>query len=1293
VFYTIELLPQLLLRVSSSMTLSFEVSQPDGDVGDLSGTQYRHNVLAKFSDLDWPRRFFLQVLKNFRDFVFTPDEERAFCIKIYREAHKELNSSSDQVRRLEMFPTVCLSVLQLVGRTQSLLCTRLLTRLLINKCQQLTMDASEREDTVSSLNTRELRELQSTVLYHFEMALRQWERLGEAIRREYEQQSSQRLSSFDVALMLLVASHHKYEQSMMQLLLRHVVSTYTSKREGTSDGHQEAIARKAFLSVVQSAQDGNLSPIVHQMIELGFLLLEHRAVKVYHGDTQHAGSEGGIDMCNTPEWVDFGVRLLLACFQYHLPVRGRVMDRVVNMIIVQNANCRTYIYVMLRIVNRHIAELGGGLEARIRECLEYVTQLDPAHANYLLVALSPLLKTQHSLKEFVILVLRKAMFRKDEGSRIIGIQGFALLLCLSSRIFSRSRTLSQLYSQNVTMLSQGMGGASSMLQSSMAESDIASQEHQHAMAAEDLFRQFSGIFRRALDLQTRVRVVLYAELVKVFTECPALQESILKLMFQHYQKYYESNESVQPPLKLDLSLSRQRGMYEEPLQYLLHTMLHCYKELKRGVVDSDDEETMIDDIPATQAVGATQVIDVMQFNFSVLFERLKRCELSDFEFDKNATFSSDSELGETNQRMGVLVMGIFQVAINWSVSQPDHKKDSSSRDVRAEWETLLQFSQVCVWLKRKVQGTEGSQRQLQSTKKRKLTKMPMKLDTSKTSRTPTSSAWTRGKELGLSFEQSSNLQWATLIEPDSLLRILAVAVSKARGENGAPSLTLEEEELVLLIAEQGLTVLELIQSKMANERRVDGKISKRQSSDVTLRFQPDEFTQHLSDLFLRLLRIYCNEEVSLILPKGSTTRKRAANADVQSQERMRSIVQISVRGFARIVDMWSHRPLEEFEEQMTRALCLKSSSNEASPDYDVEGEESDSVACALPPLRKLVDDLLQQGMPDEANRLLDVVEIVWGKLLVGSPSVADTVLSQHVEWVKELLVERSGEASPRLLEKYVALLLRPSANASFRYDVAQQLAQGLRHASGGIDPDDSMVNAPAPEIQFHRVNEKQVLAIANAILANIDEALSETDRRVKVFDSEQRRHALKFKEDDLNALQQLEDETGSQIFRSETEGGHASRFGMFKTLCKQSFDLAGAIRPFVGLNLDNPLASIRIVCIAGRLFKLLVPLLRDKHRRKDASLPKFLRQLFDRVAGDLSQALLRFIQSIHSESTRSESKKSVSKSTAKRVTGKSKFIPDVVFQLEQFDLIMIKLSKLCKVSRTFGILFFCLSRL
>ncbi|TMW67109.1 hypothetical protein Poli38472_012225 [Pythium oligandrum] len=1280
VFYTIELFPHLLLRVASSSMIAVDEEQPTPFAEEqLSGADYRDRAFTKLCAMAWPRRFFLQLLKTLRDFPLQKNEERHLCIKIYREARKEFTGTSDPTRSLEILPTIFLSVLQLVGRTRNQLCGRLLISLLINKCEQLTLSedrgaGSFLNPTTAELSERDLRAMQLTILYHLDISMKQYEQLGKTIVFEYEQRLSA-LSSFDVTVLLMVSSHSKYENSAMECLLRYIVVTYTADSSGNSDIVSQTSRRRAFSQVPQQATDGSWSTVVQQMVNLGFRLIEYHPPK---GTVEGAAVTSGPSSSQSPPpWVDFGVRLVLGCFQYHEPVREKVLDRVVNMIVVQNAECWVYLQLLSRIVKRHLGEISGNLEARIRECLEYVTHMSTENASALLTALSPLLKMQNGLKNFVILTLRKAMFRKDESSRIIAIQGFSLLLCLSSRIFSRNRTLTQLYSQNVSMLSQGFGTTGGSLGD---DGDLASQEHAQAMIAEDLYRQFSGIFRRALQLQTHVRFVLYAELIKVFLECPALRLSILELLFHHFMHYYETNESVQPPLKLDRSLSSAtQSMYSEPLAYLLHTMFFCVRELKKEQ-EEESEDTMIDDLPATQSAGAQQIFDTVEQHLQILFERMKRCELSDFEFDKNASFSNDSELGETNRRLGVAVREVLHVCMNASAvfSEGVFVVDTSMRP--EVWDSLVHYAQLHDWISRRLQDTTSAETTKKeggesgsTGKKRKKAGAKKELQTNGKGSETTKKA--NSEESGSSFEQIASFRWASLLMPSTSLKILEHTATKIEsgGDDDVDinAISTDEEHLLLLALERATHALTLAHRAQQRSSNFQESVPRSKSAVLSHPQESMRFSRRLGAITLRLFKQYSRDDISGAVISAAVKR---GSEQSHTLERQRRILSAALCTLGPIVDWWaSSCSTEEFVDNLMEMLGLevsRSGNDDEDSEQAQEGGEPDNAKRVLSAFGAMIAGLVERQFYEETTRLLTVLRMVWSKLPL------ETVSEHHLPWMQQKLGK--VQASPRLLEAMIHLLLHPHPASAFQAAFAEQLAHALRNYCNGGE--DDALTAERATLKFESMTEKTVVTVATAVLSKIDGSLGELEIDIKAYVGSQRRHRMKLSEDDVNILQELEDETGVHLLDIEDQ---TARYARYKRLARRLFDVAGAVRPFVAMDLNKATLSMRVVRLIGRLYKLLVLMVNDRVRRKDTRLPKFLRQLFDRTAGELSPALLQFIACIHEESKRASaagpSKRGRPKTSASTSNGaQSKLIPDVIYQLEQYDLTLIKLSKLCK---------------
>ena len=70
--------------------------------------------------------------------------------------------------------------------------------------------------------------------------------------------------------------------------------------------------------------------------------------------------------------------------------------------------------------------------AKIKQLLEYVLALPPASAKTLLRSILPLVRQRPELRDHIVLLLRKAMFNREEEMRLTAVHGFLLLLQASA---------------------------------------------------------------------------------------------------------------------------------------------------------------------------------------------------------------------------------------------------------------------------------------------------------------------------------------------------------------------------------------------------------------------------------------------------------------------------------------------------------------------------------------------------------------------------------------------------------------------------------------------------------------------------------------------------------------------------------------------------------------------------------------------------------------------------------------------------------------------------------------------
>lgn len=987
------------------------------------------------------------------------------------------------------------------------------------------------------------------------------------------------------------------------------------------------------------------------MVKFAFQLMEAHDKKVEEGLDEGNRAQKAMHL----PWVGFAIRLVIDCFRADESTRERIINSVMNGVIIQNAGTKTALLLLARIVQRHAAEITGQLGVRIREGFEFLIHMTPKNARLFLYALGPLLKVRPNLKGFLILTLRKAMFRKDEASRIIGIQGFAFMLCLFSQVFKRG-TLTQLYSQNAdALLSQGLNRSTQQALGTSLESqsEVATQEQSTAIVAEDLFRQFCGVFKRAFQLQTAVRLVLYAELLRVFHECPSLQPPILDLVYRHFSKYYEANETVLPPLKLDSCLStHRRGTYEEPVAYLVHTMMTCVEETRREC--QNDDAFLADElIPATQTPAAQRSFSSIDKSVSVLMERMKRCEISDFDLDKNTSLGVQNGQGGTNRQLARMLCEVLEVCMNWLITAaaPSGGVDQPT------WEALAHYLHMHRWIDDKLDHRDADSSKGEDGKTSRKRGRPPKSKV-KESNQQGDRALNSIAENGPVFREHAVVKDALLITQFSVV----VLMDSAREKVGkAPQgLTKDEELLVLFVLGRASSALNQIRESSVGDFQLLAR-------GVSLSSDSKDFIDHLAPSLFKIATALHDAN-----DRTSANSSSHGSIDRDKLERLRKIRCNCLRTFGAVVQLWMMRSIEDTTDCIARVF--RGADNLEGDDDDDFGRASSTSQLEKYTLKfcSLFDSLARKEMLEEATAVLEIIKTIWAKL-------PNDVLSRFEVWMKSTLTRRRFQTQ-KLLENMVLVFLRPQGQAVLNFQLALQISNGLFHNCNG----DGDLPFPIKSVNFNdrlqldELNDKNVTTVVSAVLTKSEQAMTDLEPKVKEFCAQQLRQALKLREEEANLLQTFEEENGFSVLN--VNNATAQYQLAFKGYCRRVFDFAGILMPFAMMALSKATLPLRVIRLIGRLYKLLTQLITSKLRRKETTLPKYLQRLFDRTASELSPILLQFIACIHEEAKRTTAvKTSKVRGEASAIAAQSKLIPDVIYQMEQFDLVLIKLSKLCKV--------------
>ncbi|GFO34135.1 fanconi anemia group i protein-like [Plakobranchus ocellatus] len=247
-------------------------------------------------------------------------------------------------------------------------------------------------------------------------------------------------------------------------------------------------------------------------------------------------------------------------------------------------------------------------------------------------------KTGHSID--VGTAVKDLLKKKQLNARKIGALGFLMILknfkvlgCLPSSQISQPISLSQL------------------------QVDVHSQYN--AASNEALCLEILGNLRRCFTQQADIRLNIYQGLYDVLHRNSQLMSPVLDMLLSQLKKFYESDEDVCPPLRLDPCIITQGD------QIFLTEPLQCVRksdEILAKTRQTEEEEDDDDDMVNVQHASFKQLQSIL----TRLPGRLIETEMEDFEIDKNADFSLSTSVGVKNNINASILLGLYETLMEYT---------------------------------------------------------------------------------------------------------------------------------------------------------------------------------------------------------------------------------------------------------------------------------------------------------------------------------------------------------------------------------------------------------------------------------------------------------------------------------------------------------------------------------------------------------------------------------------------------------------------------------------------------
>ncbi|XP_043533200.1 Fanconi anemia group I protein isoform X2 [Chiloscyllium plagiosum] len=645
---SLDLFPTILTVLASQESLNY-------GGGHLNGEEYKKQLINTLCSSRWDPKCVIHLTSMFRDVPLSIEELQFVMMKVLRMLPKlDLQELPPLVYQLLLLSAKGCKKTLLEGIT-----TFFHQQDQLQKEEQTGTESMELEAV--TVPQDQLCHVEGTVILHIVFAIKLDHDLGRELikylKAGQQGDTSRVLCSFNIALMLSVARIHRFEEQVFDFLKTAIIKSFKDGQfQQNSKFLQDLIPAQCNVSemILETVSNSvfGWDHVTQSLVQLGFIFMDSFGPK--------AGPFGKVAETNpsagkTPsqQTCRLGAKILLETFKVHEPIRSEILEQVLNRVVTKSTSPINHYIDLLSdiVISAPLILLDSS--SKVIEAFDHLSYLPLSTVQGLLKAVQPLLKVSMSMKDSLILVLRKAMFSSHLDSRKSAVAGFLLLL-------KNFKVLGSLASSQCTQA----------LTASQVQVDV--HMRYNASANEALCLEILGSLRRCLSQQVDVRLMLYEGLFDVLRRNSQLAHTILQTLLSQLKRFYEVEEDLLPPLKLEGCITTQGSQIylQEPLAHLLSCIQNCLAWYKQSLshrrhdndIDDDDDEDSFQHDLEKQLDSITR--------------RMIKSELEDFELDKSADFSLMSNVGIKNNIYAALVLGVYEVLMehnfitsNYSLNQ------------------------------------------------------------------------------------------------------------------------------------------------------------------------------------------------------------------------------------------------------------------------------------------------------------------------------------------------------------------------------------------------------------------------------------------------------------------------------------------------------------------------------------------------------------------------------------------------------------------------------------------------
>ncbi|CAH8358387.1 unnamed protein product [Eruca vesicaria subsp. sativa] len=1143
----------------------------------------------------------IEYVKSAIDRVLNSDWEKGFVRKIV-ELAKELLTFLDKGRKSELLEKVFLGfesvdlqdlpsfVYQLLVLASKGFCKREVIGGVV-----LFFGGRDEGRVAASV----VRQIEGTVLLHVNFAVKQDPSLGQEVVALVKC-DDRAFNRFAVAVLFSVARVRRFGESALGVLRTALLGAYNDYRFSKDckwlpdEPKEESLlhakfVEKSLLRAVSECKYGR-EHVFPSVIQFGFMLLE----SVEEGRSNEFGGSSGVLGIEK-----LSIQILGTLFEVHDMTRNEIIEQ-----------CKFRILSLKCAKSKPILRLLGYLVQRyslimleyvhhLKELLDYFTFMEGNISCFLVSAITPLIRFSRDLQDYTILVIRKAMFRREDTVRI-----------------SATKVIIEL----ILAEKQAKKDSSFTLQDSSSQASSSQHTEVSCTMRGNLFTELNGLLQRCLYQQAKVKEIVYDGLVKLVLIDPSSGPHVLDFLMPHFLRFFRQDIDFQLGITSCIKVEGGKCIIEEPLDRLLFCiswilLLQPHNSSDRPAdtawpcfgfsLTQENEEQAGRNV--SHEVYSSTLVKVGSF--------LLGKKLGDIVGQSQDAVSASLE-EDKRKSYCLIVLGIVQVLLNYIITDLEKQPEGKKSEIEKEIVDLVDLY-------------ESLEKEVGKSKQGNIGKRVRFSSRNKSDDTDVGFASINEEREQVPFLSTSSIFQLFLIAFKLHSSKSACNLSGLQ-DHSQPSLAKTENSISRVLSFTLPVCVGHIRSSLCMKE--DNPLKPLVYGDMIVLGPP-------------LLKVVYLLKTGPPLVTGQANKENKGKKDTEGRKQCLHLALLSLKELLSLYSSGSG-----LTGLLENLLAVPASEDTILEECSEASKIEDSLVKNIEIfmekfIKPMITDLIAQNSND--------VEILCDIVLMLGNTLPDKFKQRHGSWAHQIF--ESCDTSNTFVAKSILKLAISFTSSPGDLCIAVEVANELQNVMGLDKPDTPQVSE-----SYMIINQSTSASITSCILQLVDSAIGDMDWGTKKLKN---LYVVSQKSIHLNH----DDESSFGLDLEE------ALYAMAESTVR-------ILSSFVLMNLKDSQAA-QFLRLAVKFYKQLAQIVKQRIAPKGCkqTLPSLkFQKLVELTCKSLTVPLYPFLAELQKE--QQESVSSNSKGIINKIKQENKCIPDLIFQIEDYERYLIQLSKVTKLN-------------